>query len=124
MRKVLAVASLAAVLSSCGSATAASRRLDPTSDLDCAITAYVFYVDATQKGAPEKPTQELRIAAEWFGGNMKARGYEPTGAQYKAVSNLVLADAQAAKAELKGCMDRATRDSRFSTFVERRGWRG
>jgi hypothetical protein len=122
MRKRLVVTALATVLSSCGSATAAPHRLDPTSDLDCALTAHVFYLNATQTGAPEKPTQGLRIANQWFAARMDAHGYKLTEAENTAVSNAILSDIGAAKVELRGCLDRANQDSRFSAFVDRMGW--
>jgi hypothetical protein len=123
MRNLVAVTALSIVLSSCGTATAAPHRLDPTNDLDCALTAYVFYLNATQMGAPEKPTQGFRIANQWFEGRMDARGYKPTEAEKTAVSNAILSDINAAKAEFKGCMDIAVQDGRFSAFVDHMGWK-
>jgi hypothetical protein len=122
MRKMLAVTALATVLSSCGSANATPHRLDPTSDLDCALTAYVFYLNAVQTGAPEKPTRGLHIANQWFAASMAARGYKPTEAEKTAVSDAILSDISAARAELNGCLNRANQDSRFSAFVDRMGW--
>lgn len=119
---MLALTALATALSSCGSATAAPQSLDPTSDLDCALTAYAFYLNATQTGAPEKPTQGLHIANQWFAARMQARGYKPTEAEKAAVSNAILSDMSAAKVELKACLDIANQDSGFSAFADRMGW--
>lgn len=122
MSKIFALTILAAVLSSCSNATAASHGLDPTGDLDCALTAHIFYLNATQTGAPEKPTQGLRIANQWFTARMDAQGYKPTEAEQTAVSRVILSDINAAKVELRGCFNRANQDSRFSAFVEHMGW--
>lgn len=122
MRTMVVVAVLVTVLSGCGMATAAPHSLNPASDLDCALTSYSFYLNATQTGAPETATQGLRIANQWFAVRMAAKGYKPTEAEKTAVSDAILSDLGAAKVELKECLDRANQDSRFSAFADRMGW--
>lgn len=122
MRIAMIASALATALSGCGSATAAQHSLDPASDLDCALTAGAFYLTASQTGAPEKPTRGLYITNQWFAARLDAHGYKPTESEKAAVSNAILSDISAAKVELKGCLDRANQDSRFSAFVDRMGW--
>ena len=114
MRKVFAVTAAAVLLSNCGTATAAPRALDPTNDLDCSLTAYVFYMDATKIGAPESAKKGLLITTQWFAARAKARGDKSTDAEESARFNMILSDINAAKVEMKSCMNRAVEDREFA----------
>ena len=117
MRKQLGcVSALLFALSGC--APAAANALDPSSDLDCALTTYYFYEVAINSGAPEKPTAALRIFNQWFAVNLKHSGRTPTPAELQKLSDTIQSDHRRARRQLDACIKRASDDEQFTQFAQ------
>jgi hypothetical protein len=123
MYKSLIVA-LSLVLGLAGCSPASAHALDPSKDMDCALTTYYFQRVAIHENAPEKPTVALRIFNQWFAAKLHAARIKPTQSDIESVSDAIQENPNAAREQLNACMKRAAGEDHFNQFAKGMGWIG